>query len=764
MIHSRAIPIRFSFATQRAIAVGFAIAGLCTSVCDAASDTQSGRNALSEVLVSARKRIESSDHVPIAVRARTSAELDDGHVGTLADAALTIPGVGLHNTLGNGNPVLVIRGIGLQDFNANNTPTAGVYFDEVYLPSTAMADITLFDIDSVEILKGPQGTLWGRNTLAGAVQVRTIAPTPDFHAGLNAELARFGERRIAAFINGALRKQSFGRLSFDIGDRAGGWFKTRPQRETRGRYTRWAARGQFETQLTDDTRLHITAQGGTRRGDGYLAEHVGLSGANCSISNLASTLGLRDDSVCVNAVTGYSDPDGDPDVVDEGFHARANERGNFALVRLDHDSDGARFSSLTAWQQFSFDHAVDADASPARIIDLLFRSRINSVSEELRLASIDAAARFTWLVGVSASEDRHTERRRVDLSDFLPGIAEQVALDYDQRTVSIAGFGDAQYALTPRLKALAGLRYTHDALDFDGGAYPVPGRYNPITLPLVFPGLPSIVSEHPTFSDVSGRIGLAWQIHESSAAYATLSRGFKSGGVFGGFGLTSVAFTPYSPEHLYALEFGLKQTLSPRMRLEANAFLYRDEDLQAVTLVKYTFGVVPQLTNVGNARVHGLEATLFANPGGRLSLEAGVVWLATEVTSSAPAVDSLQRPLDLNGHELSQAPHWSVNMRVRYAQPIGNELTLKTALSGRHQTSYFADLQNQRHLAELSPTTLLTLRIALTRHGRPWEASIWGDNLTNERIVTYGNSSGGGNDLIFRNAPRTWGAGFSYRW
>ena len=226
----------------------------------------------------------------------------------------------------------------------------------------------------------------------------------------------------------------------------------------------------------------------------------------------------------------------------------------------------------------------------------------------------------------------------------------------------------------------------------------------------------------------------------------------------------TVAFTPYSPEHLYALEFGLKQTLSPRMRLEANAFLYRDEDLQAVTLVKYTFGVVPQLTNVGNARVHGLEATLFANPGGRLSLEAGVVWLATEVTSSAPAVDSLQRPLDLNGHELSQAPHWSVNMRVRYAQPIGNELTLKTALSGRHQTSYFADLQNQRHLAELSPTTLLTLRIALTRHGRPWEASIWGDNLTNERIVTYGNSSGGGNDLIFRNAPRTWGAGFSYRW
>jgi iron complex outermembrane recepter protein len=726
-----------------------------------------GEPTLEEIVVTAQKRPALAMDLPISLFVFSRSDLENLAVSTPGELAGLLPNVGVHNTLGNGNPAIIIRGVGLQDFNSNTAPSVGLYVDEVYQPSIAMAGLAFFDAGSVEILKGPQGALWGRNTIAGAVLVQPAIPTRTSLVEATLGAGSYDEIRASLVVNEPIGETAAARVSLFTIDQRSGWFDNRYLGDSSGTLRRSGGRAQWSVEPSATTRVRFAVSGELQRGDSYQTEHVGLAGPECPISMLPPGVGKRDDTRCSNPFSGYQDPDGDPDTGDWNTKPRIDNSSAGATLRVDHElRGGTTLTSLTSWQTFDLSHGADGDASPFRFIDLEFGSQIDSVAQELRLSSAptDGTRPFAWIVGASAARDTHTEDRTVNTTDFLPDIVSLIALEYDQTVRSFAAFAQGEYLLTGDTTLSLGLRYTRDELEFSGGTAPVPGQYDPDAIALVFPGLPSLVERSTDNDDVSGRLALSHEFRDALLVYGSYSRGYKAGGVFGGFGLTSQAFTPYDPETLHALELGLKwHPPNARIGADAAVFSYDYHDLQALTLVSYPFGVVPQLTNIGKARIYGFELSATARPAAGVDLNLQVGTLDTRIESSAPAIDSLQRPIRLQGNELARAPSVSALAQVAYSRAANATWTWRATAIAQYQDDLFSDLQNQTHLSQPSVTQFNVGLQAWTSDNR-WNLALRGLNLTDERPVIYGNSSGAGNDFLFIGEPRRWMAEIRRRW
>lgn len=720
--------------------------------------------ALEEILVTARKRTESLSVVGLPVVALTPYDLARLHSVAADDIAQHVVNVDLNKPFGNANPVVVIRGVGLQDFNTNNTPAAGIYVDELYLPSNAMADFPLFDLERVELLKGPQGTLWGRNTIAGAVNFVTHkpAPTPELFTSLG--YGSDNARRLEAAGGGALTRGVSARLAGMFASRDAGMFTNRLSGRAAGDFEQWSARGQLAAKLSDRVNALLSLSGASIRGDSYPLAHVGIVGTDCPISASPPAQGDRDETRCGNAFTGYSDPDGDPRTGDWNEIPRMSKDGFQAFVRLEGTSDRGVLTSITAWQDFEFRRGEDDDASPIPLLDIHYQSDIDSVSQEFRWTSMNAGS-LAWIAGLQAARDDHDEDRVADLSGLFPGLMGPVRLRYAQRTDSLASFGNLRWSATQRTTLGAGLRYTHEHFSFVGGTTPVAGTFDPDFLAVAFPGLPATVDHTQPHDDLSGQLEYEFRWTSETLLWARVAKGFKSGGVFGGFGQTAQSFTPYDPESLYACEIGARSSIpSVGLHLDLSGFFYDYRDLQAQTLVASTTGAVAQLANIGDAEIYGVEASVAWQPLAGLSLQAGLGLLHSRVLDQPLATDSLQRPLTLRGHEMPHAPNPSASASMTYDLSLSSELMCNTSIDVSYKGTYYNDVQNQEHLRQQDATTLVGARLSLRARARPWEAALWGRNLTDARYIVHGNSSGVGNDLLFYGEPRSYGLELRYQW
>jgi iron complex outermembrane receptor protein len=732
---------------------------------------------IEEIVITAQKREQNLQDVGIAVDAFAGEDLRALGATSLADVTRFATNVQLYDEYGGGQPTWVIRGVGLQDFNPNNTPTAAIYVDDVYLTSNVMGAQSLFDLERIEVLKGPQGALYGRNTSGGAVRV--ITQRPDLEAVSGYVTGNYGRWEDGS-LEGAVNVPLTDTMAFRLAGRAQksneGWQENVITGEEHGEQDRWAVRASFLAELSDTAQALLRVHGAEDNSETALMNALGIYDPETFDFCAPVLSGHVDNSQCAAYGTFFDPLFRFPDVqADDGTETLSDpinklDNSSFgAALELTFDFDALTLTSITGYEDFDYGLLFDYDGSFGEYGHQHGQTDIETFSQEFRLAS-ETGEQLEWQVGVEYATDDLTEDRRYMYADDLfiltnPEVlgGEAIVLGYDQKTESLAAWGQIGYALTDALKLNVGLRYTEEEKDYENGG-----------ITLIFDGAPiplsSGLEENLDMNIVSGKVGLEWFVSDEAMLYASISRGFKSGGFFGGFPSNGqAAIHPYDEETVTAYEVGIKsQWLDDTLRFNGAVFFYDYADAQGYTTVQEGELVLTRLGNVGDAEHQGVEMELLWHPTERLSLQFNGAWLEAEITDSdATAVSWLGVEVPLEGLDRRMAPEWSYSTIGQYTVPVG------TALQATFQVDYnWRDDLSGSGLTVFEDTLideqdaygLLGARIALAPSDATWEVALWGRNLADEEYVTNVTTDDIASWALMPGQPMSYGLSATFNW
>lgn len=502
------------------------------------------------IVVTSQKREQRLQDVPLSVQAFTEEELKGLGIDSSTDIANAVTNVQLNAAGGNGNQIITIRGIGLNDFALNNTPTAAVHIDEVALGSNAMTNFTVFDLERVEVLKGPQGTLFGRNSTAGVLNFITAKPTDYLEGYVRLTVGDYDTTNFEGVVSGPMTENLSYRASFkqDTSDEG---FQTNTNSAAgfteNGKIDRWA--GRFQLQWEDDSTLvNFKYQAGEDTSDPWLPQAEGLTAADGSLC-ASGLVGRPDPSECfINALFGasyqmISDTDGDVHSGAYNFKPVADDEFSGAALRIEHDTGNGTFISLTGVDEFNYRHQTDLDGVAAvnlqeiaAIIDaagiaadlgldpigtFLFAQEdafansyilnqledfeIEQVSQEFRFVS-PGGETFNYLLGAffTSDEIKNTTGYQSDAFSLFLGLPLPGAVynhEFEQSNDSYAFFAQGDYAISDVTTVTFGMRYTKDEKEFINrsyGSHPAMAEF----LELAF-GIPG-VDQLPILPDLFG--------------------------------------------------------------------------------------------------------------------------------------------------------------------------------------------------------------------------------------------------------------------
>ncbi|MFN3287647.1 MAG: TonB-dependent receptor, partial [Sphingomonadaceae bacterium] len=671
---------------------------------------------------------------------------------SVSDLERLAPGLEIEQAFGGGQPQFRLRGVGFEDYATNNTPTVGVYQDEVAFPIPAGTQGLLFDIERAEVLRGPQGTLYGRNTTGGAVNILTGRPTADLSAGASVDYGNLDLLRAEGFVSGALAPGA--RLRLAMGTVQGGGFQ---QRREDGR------------RLGDQDILGIRLKALLGRDDGPLSvtlgaqynrdrsEGRGLYLFNATVPPVPGQPVFGPDrrrdltswglSRSFAAILGY-DPDQKP------FRDNDSWVG-WADVRL--DLGWATLTSITAYQALNRIELNDWAALRLGNSDVWFRSKANVFSQETRLSG--GADALTWTAGIYFSRERLNEVYR---SDFLDaGFFLSAFTPYRQRVRSIAGFAQVEYQLAERVNLVGGLRYEDEKRRLIGLST-IGILENGFEIPFV-----TDQDRDAGLSELTGKAAVEFRATPDLLLYASASRGVKSGGFTAVNTLAPQQVDPFRPENLWAYELGFKGDLAERaLRLNGAFFFYdyRDQQVQGV-VVSEVGGVttrIGRITNAPRSRIWGIELEGVARLAQWLTLSQTVAYKEGEYRRFLDP-DLSGAIVDRRGQAIG-FPNWSYLGEVRATAPVGGlELGGTFAWSFRDDST-LAVLRAAGDTYTVKGYWLADAALSVGPAGGPWQAGLFARNLFDAGYDEARNFFIGGFDIAAPGRPRTWGARLSVRY
>lgn len=697
----------------------------------AAAQTVAGAaaGALETVVVTAQKRSEKLQDVPISVSAFTGRDLREKVVVRPVDLGNQVTNLTTKNAVGDTAPIFSLRGISLNDFATNGTQPVGVYVDEVYQPNNSQLGFQLMDVERVEVLKGPQGTLYGRNTTAGAVSFITNKPTDRFGAGVNLTVGDYGRVATEAFVNGPLAPNLSGRIAFAGERQFDGYFTNDRNGESWGQVRRVAGRGQVLWQ-GNDTSVLVSVHGGLDRSDNWYYKYI----ADASGLPLGQTLqGIA--------------KSGNPDIF-HGVHTLdpapfINNQDVGGSITAQHDYGAFSVKSITSGENMLYQRSEDYGSVPAPNGWNRYNGHLGTASEELRLTSTDQG-RWKWIVGVFAGWDRLNES---DIYNELQNpIFEGYVFNerYTQNTTSLAVFTNNTIELLPGLRLTLGGRYTYETRHYVGGTNIL--QSDPA---LAFDTCPCTTDRRLTYNVPTGKVGLDYRIGPT-LVYATASTGYKAGGVTGFYVTDPGGKAPYQPEFVNAYEIGQKSDLlGNRLRLNASLFYYDYRDLQAFGVIDNEF----RIFNVTKVKVDGAEIETQFVPFPGLTVSSGLGLLETRVEKSN--VGGVNE-----GNTLGNAPKVEWQNTISYRWQLRDGLTASAALEAIYRGSTYYYVQNNPFQRQ-GAYWLFNPRIGID--GERWTARAFilnaGDRHYFREIF-----NDGGSIIGFPAPPRTFGFSLGYRW
>lgn len=701
---------------------------------------------IEEIVVTAQKREQSAQDIGYSISVLSGTQLQKLGINKSEEIASQVPNLGIRNVLGNSFPIISIRGVSLIDTKANNVSSAAVHIDEIYHSSPILIGLQLFDLERTEILKGPQGTLFGRNTTAGTINF--IARKPDDNAAgfANVTLGRFEQIRMETGFNLPVSDNFKLRIA-GVYEKSDGYTKNRATGNYLGGDDRLSLRVLADWEINDSTNILFNLHGGIDKSEVGASQHRALGPDNNSGDALcASALSARPTTTdgCVD-LTGYADTDDDPFSGEFNIEGEYDNKQFGASITLNKGIGNATLTSITAFDMFARVHQEENDASTNRLIDQNYDEDFDNFSQELRLSSIDDNKALNWIIGLYYATEDIDLIRDADLTD-LPNDGTILELTAKEERTAFAVYAHAEWLLSEKLRLTAGLRYTDEKKDFDyinNGNHPDP------------------FSSSVDFNNVSGRVGLDYFATDDILLYASVSKGFKSGGWPAGLTESPATLRSYDEEEVIAYEIGLKSTfLADRLRFNISLFYYDYKDLQQFTFIPQ--GSKPPLQVFGNAadsKARGLELETQWLPTDRLEIQLGLGLLATEFSG----FDTLGGATDLSGQSLPNAPEENVNGLIRYQIPLGNGSQLYLQSSATYESSFSFAIEKQPFTNQ-SSYWLANAKVGYKTKGGKWDIAIWGKNITDETYLTSALDVTLGFVLQVYGQPATYGVTLNYKW
>lgn len=714
------------------------VVALCATVAAPgalAQATDVGENIPEEIVVTAQRRAERIQDVPVAITAFSASEIENAAIERLSDVAAYTPGLELSGMQSIGFSAPKIRGVQADAARLGAEPATGVYIDEVYFGSNASLNSDLFDVDRIEVLRGPQGTLYGKNTIGGAINVLLKKPTPEFEGQASVEVGNYDLLRLRGTLNVPLSDKVFTRLTA---------YKTERDGYTSNRF--------------DGSSLNGADSSGGRFALRWLVDDLTtvdllLASARDRGTGRAADIGDPSLRLITETVMGYRDGDPFDNAVSQDHRSIEHRDLDWSYLRLEREFSGFDFVSLSAYSAFDYQNPADTDSTPFDLLVDNVTGDLSQISQEFRFVSNSTDAPMKWILGVYYQRsDLHAESIIELGSDLaLFGIPEDRANSFaDLVSDSYAVFGQTSYRISSKFTLTGGLRYTHERKDFqfrqDGGRV---GLFASVPLD----------RRDDSWNFLSGVLTADYRWSDDVMSYLTISRGSKSGGFNDGLNGPG-AMTPYDPEHLWNLELGTKASfLDDKVYVGVAAYHMWWRDMQTRYLPPGTTSFI--VVNSGRATRPGLEVELGLRPAAGLEISSSLTYQAkgdsTNSTSSTP-----------NAELARVFPEYTASLRAQYVVPLigSTELLVRGEYTYRDETASSATQPDPALMQE--QRNLVNARIGLQSAGGRWAVSLWGRNLTDQAyIVSAGDLStalGPGFPLlpkqIWLGEPRTYGVEF----
>jgi len=721
----------------------------------AASAQQPAGAPTDEIVVTAQKRAQNLQDVPIAVTALSGEALSNAHVTDVLDLNALAPGLQIKTDDNAANPKIFIRGVGLNDFNPNTASAVALYTDGVYIGSPLAQMSQFFDLDRVEVLRGPQGTLYGRNTTGGAINLISRKPTPEWTGDASIEAGSFGSTTVEGAIGGPIADNLVFRAA-GIYVRDDGYTKNRLTGRDGNNTDRGSARLSFAWTPSTSFDALVQFRYGRSRGGSILAYNRPLFPGTATVTGpdgfcapTAYTSGACTD------IAGYANTSTDLYKGDYHLEGKDSVETFGASATLTWNLGKASLVSVSGYDHADRDDVEDTDAGPNDVLTARYRAKQWAASEELRLQSNGGGA-TNWVAGLYYARDDLKSNSYLDVlrifnsgdpaTDLANGLGV-FAWPFTQETNSYAAFGQVDYSVSPKLTATVGLRYSADDKKFNydalyGSVPDDPGAFSLFAAPF---------DRSKTFSSLSGKLGAQYAFSKDLNVYASFNRGYKSGGFFGGQTVDPATLGPYNDELVNAYEIGLKsQLFDRRLRANFSTFYYDYQDLQVYTLILQGVTTVQNFTNASNARIYGGEAELSASPvkGLDVSLSASLLEATYQDFKSAGA--------DYSGNTLPNAPKASVTAAATYEWALAGGVA-SAGVDASYLSNFFYDTRNLALLSDPS-RTFVNARLAWQTSEKRLELGVFGRNVFDEtNISDIIPIEGLGFDLFSMGPPRSAG-------
>jgi iron complex outermembrane receptor protein len=728
------------------------------SVCVASAALLAGQAALAsepdtvleEVVVTAQKHSQDVQDIGVAISAVSGQDAQALRIQQPLQLSTISPSLSTMNSTTDATPLFLVRGIGLDDFNTNNSSGVGTYLDEVFASFPGFLTEDLFDLDRIEILKGPQGTLYGKNTAGGAINIISKRPTDDFEGYVDVDFSRWETTDVTAAVSGPLTDSIKARLAATATIQGEGYQTDIDTGEKYGKLNRGGARALFDIRLTDSANLMLNFH--------TAYDHsVPSSPSTPNVESLVPpepfpTAGL------------LNSPAGGTLVRAGGLPLYKDEHGAGVVANLNVVLDGLTLTSISAFDEF-FSRSLDNyDGYPAADNNWSKNFQQQQFSEELRLGSV-AGGVVDWIVGAEYAQNWYHCRDSLDWT-FVYGLADSItqggqaitATNFIQTQQSAGFYAHAETHLSNRWTWVTGLRYSRDAVRFDGATIDPTGL-------LTYSSNNFSLNESRWNQNVSYRIEPDFHLTDKVLLYASIATAYKAGIFYGQPAQVQVDWGYVQPEHVRTAELGVKSRMfGDSLQIDAALFDTDIHDRQSsLSLWAGPVGTQPLIAGLGNvprSRIDGAESEVDWRPVKGLQIHVAATYLHARVTETLTNDNGLAlfTPVVV-GHMLPDAPAFSGSYIVSYEHAVGSHVALYTQANDHYtgaEHPYLGD-----------PTTFgrghsLGARIGVKNPAEHWDTSLWVTNLTDTRPLTYAFAGSEGQQVSFYQKPRSVGVNVTY--
>jgi iron complex outermembrane receptor protein len=648
--------------TKLAMAITTGIYGAVISQGVLAQEEAKESAALEVIIVTAQKRSESLQETPIAISAFSSTMLDERGITDVESLVSAVPG--MHFSQAGSNTRITLRGIGTEQTTVTGDPGVAFHVDGVYQARASASSALFYDLERVEVLRGPQGTLYGRNATGGSINLISKRPESEAGGEFELQIGNYDHKRVRGVFNVPLIEDKL-------------LFRISGQQEKRDGFYENLTQGVDD--LEDRDSLNLRTQLLYTPTDTFDA----LLSVNYSSDKGAgeANKGLGDYPISTNFskfiniyYAGATPNPSDTREIRTNANAYRNNSGKGASLTLDWDLGSTTLQSISAWQELVVDTFSDADFSDVDIINENRFQDSSQYSQELRLSSAGEGP-WEWVTGLYwLSEESNVSYWLNDQGAGLSSLKHprfgvnifptiDVGLDNpayfgNKSTIesdSVGAFVQTSYSITEDVKLTAGLRYSEDEKSTDVSRKEFAGQLEDF-------------SNQDSWSKLTWKLGTDWQVTRDNMVYASVSTGFKSGGF-----LQQKDAESYDEEEILAWEFGSKNRFfEDRLQANITAYSYEYTDMQLRTIRELTSVV----TNAGESEIKGIELELLARPIENLELSAALAYTDAKFVTyfDDDPLDDIPKtsPLDLSGNDLARSPDSSVNLLAAYTWELSS--------------------------------------------------------------------------------------------